>query len=179
MTSKTTNKFSPEVRARAVRMVLDHEAEHPSLAGDRVDCGQDRLHGADAERVGEEGRGRCRRTGGVTTDMSAKLKALEQAMSCGGQTRSQQASADAMAEFDRHQPYVSASWRSHGLQPHHPDLQALQTTRLSWPRSATSSGSMSITLMRWSSPSVKSEFRRSTARSPVSHEARPRWHYDA
>ncbi len=30
MTSKTTNKFSPEVRARAVRMVLDHASEHPS-----------------------------------------------------------------------------------------------------------------------------------------------------
>jgi len=30
MTSKTTNKFSPEVRARAVRLVLDQEAEHPS-----------------------------------------------------------------------------------------------------------------------------------------------------
>lgn len=30
MTSKTTNTFSPEVRARAVRMVLDPEAEHPS-----------------------------------------------------------------------------------------------------------------------------------------------------
>ncbi len=29
MTSKTTNKFSPEVRARAVRMVLDHEKDHP------------------------------------------------------------------------------------------------------------------------------------------------------
>jgi transposase len=28
--SKTTNKFSPEVRARAVGMVLDHEGEHPS-----------------------------------------------------------------------------------------------------------------------------------------------------
>ena len=30
MTSKTANKFSPEVRDRAVRMVLDHEREHPS-----------------------------------------------------------------------------------------------------------------------------------------------------
>ncbi len=30
MTSKMTNKFSPEVRVRAVRMVLDHEKEHAS-----------------------------------------------------------------------------------------------------------------------------------------------------
>ena len=30
MTSKITNQFSPEVRARAVRMVLDHASEHPS-----------------------------------------------------------------------------------------------------------------------------------------------------
>ena len=28
--SKTTNKFSPEVRERAVRMVFDHEDEHAS-----------------------------------------------------------------------------------------------------------------------------------------------------
>jgi transposase-like protein len=28
--NKTTNKFSPEVHARAVRMVLDHESEHSS-----------------------------------------------------------------------------------------------------------------------------------------------------
>jgi transposase-like protein len=30
MTSKTTSKFSPEVRERAVRMVQEHEAQHPS-----------------------------------------------------------------------------------------------------------------------------------------------------
>jgi transposase-like protein len=28
--SKTTNKYSPEVRERAVRMVFDHQAEHAS-----------------------------------------------------------------------------------------------------------------------------------------------------
>jgi putative transposase len=28
--SKTTNKFAPEVRERAVRLVLDQEGEHPS-----------------------------------------------------------------------------------------------------------------------------------------------------
>ena len=30
MTGKTTNKFSLEVRTRAVRMVLDHEGDHAS-----------------------------------------------------------------------------------------------------------------------------------------------------
>ncbi len=30
MTSKTANRFSPEVRDRAVRMVLNHASEHPS-----------------------------------------------------------------------------------------------------------------------------------------------------
>jgi transposase len=30
MRAKTANKFSPEVRARAVRLVLDHEREHAS-----------------------------------------------------------------------------------------------------------------------------------------------------
>jgi transposase len=30
MASKTTNRFSPEVRARAVRLVFEHEKDHPS-----------------------------------------------------------------------------------------------------------------------------------------------------
>jgi len=30
MSNQTSNKFSPEIRSRAVRLVLDHEHEHPS-----------------------------------------------------------------------------------------------------------------------------------------------------
>ncbi len=30
MTSKTTNKFAPDVRERAVRMVFDHKRDHLS-----------------------------------------------------------------------------------------------------------------------------------------------------
>nr|WP_158511663.1 hypothetical protein [Bradyrhizobium sp. CCGE-LA001] len=47
MTSKTANKFSPEVRPYD-RMVLDHASEHPSRSAAGLDCGQDRLHTGDA-----------------------------------------------------------------------------------------------------------------------------------
>ena len=30
MTSKTTNEFPPEVGERVVRMMLEHDAQHPS-----------------------------------------------------------------------------------------------------------------------------------------------------
>lgn len=48
--SKTTNKFSPEVRERAVRMVLEGAGSARfSVAGHCVDRREDRLLGAYAE----------------------------------------------------------------------------------------------------------------------------------
>src|SRR5258708_30042981 len=78
MTSKTTNKFSPEVRARAVRMVLDHASEHPSRwaavtsIAAKIGCTPQTLH--DWVKKAEVDRGQ---RAGVPTDMADKLKALE------------------------------------------------------------------------------------------------------
>ena len=76
--SKTTNKFSTEVRARAVRMVLDHEGDYPSrwaaivsVAG-KIGCVPQTLH--EWVRKSEIDSGK---RGGVTTDMAGKMKALE------------------------------------------------------------------------------------------------------
>jgi transposase-like protein len=76
--SKTTNKFSPEVRARAVRMVLDHEGEHPSpwAAGLSISakfgCSAHTL----LDWVKRAEVDSCKRAG-VPSDMAEKLKALE------------------------------------------------------------------------------------------------------
>ena len=78
MTSKTTNKFSPEVRARAVRMVLDHEGEHSSRwatimsIAAKIGCTPQTLN-----EWTKKAEVNAALKPGVTTDMAAKVKALE------------------------------------------------------------------------------------------------------
>jgi transposase len=76
--SKTTNKFSPEVRERAVRLVLETEAQHPSRwqavmsIAAKIGCTAQTLN----EWV-KKAEVDCGRRAGIPTEMAEKMKALE------------------------------------------------------------------------------------------------------
>jgi transposase len=76
--SKTAKKYSPEVRERAVRMVLDNTGQHESRwasiisVSEKIGCAAQTLN--EWVKKAEVDRGR---RAGITTDMSERMKALE------------------------------------------------------------------------------------------------------
>jgi transposase len=76
--SKTTNKFPPEVRERAVRMVLDNQGQHGSRwqaivsIAAKIGCSANTLN-AWVKKAEVDGGQRA----GVPMDMAEKMKALE------------------------------------------------------------------------------------------------------
>ena len=76
--SKTTNKYSPEVRERAVRLVLDNAGQHESRwsailsISSKIGCAPQTLN----EWV-KKAEVDCGDRAGVTTEMAERMKALE------------------------------------------------------------------------------------------------------
>ena len=76
--SKTTNKFSPEVRARAVRLVFDNEGQHGSRwqaivsIAAKIGCSAHPLNEWVKKAEVDSGK-----RAGIPTEMADRMKALE------------------------------------------------------------------------------------------------------
>ena len=76
--SKTTNKYSPEVRERAVRLVLDNQGQHESRwsailsISSKIGCAPQTLNEWVKKAEVDSGK-----RAGFTTDMCERMKALE------------------------------------------------------------------------------------------------------
>ena len=78
MTKQTSNKFSPEVRERAVRMVFDHQTEHGSQwatimsIASKIGCTPETLRSWVRQAERDEGK-----RAGLTTDERERIKTLD------------------------------------------------------------------------------------------------------
>lgn len=99
---KTRNKFSPEVRERAVRLVLANEGQHGSRwqaimsIAAKIGCAPQTLN--DWVKKAEVNRGK---RPGVSSEMAERMKAVERELREANEILRKASAYFAMAEFDR------------------------------------------------------------------------------